>query len=248
MRRAVFTGLLLALAPVGLTIGAVSAVSATTTTSTTTTTVPLVCSGTTLPTTGTTLQPPPGCVPILTTTSTTTTTTTSLPSAVTTVPEGCALPPVAQAVFVGRVASMDEVAAVFDIEQVRAGSLEGYATGETVKVRYGTDVKYLKKGARYIVGAAPDQISLKLSSTVRDSADLFGGAEVAGSNKKCPQFEAAARTLHIDGSAVDTGILVQLAEQPLRLVVALVAPPIMVIAALVALVWVRRGTRPQLRR
>lgn len=250
MRRSIVTGVLLALVPVSLMAAAASAATTTTTTTTTsstTTTVPLVCSGTTLPVTGTTLQPPPGCVPVLTTTTTSSTTTSSLPSAVTTVPEGCALPPTAQAVFVGTVQSVDEVSAVFAVEQVRAGSLEGYATDNVVRVRYGTDVKYLQKGSRYIVGAAPDGISLKLSSTVRDSAELFGGAEVAGSNRKCPVFEAAARTLHTDGSAIRTGIFVQLADQPWRLALALVAPPALVIGGLVALVWLRRGARPRRR-
>lgn len=248
MRRTFVTGMLLAFVALGIAGTAASAATTSTTSttsSTTTTTVPIVCSGTTLPVTEPTVTLPPGCVPVLTTTTTTSTTTTTLPSAVTTVPEGCALPPTAQAVFVGTVDSTDEVSATFTVEQIRAGSLEGYATDGSVRVRYGTDVKYLDKGARYIVGTAPDQISLKLSSTVRDSAELFGGAEVAGSNKKCPQFEAAARTLHIDGSAINTGIFVQLAAQPWRLALAFVAPPAMVVAGLVALVGLRRGARPR---
>ena len=234
----------MAAAPIALSVAAVSAATTTTSsTTTTTTTVPLVCSGTTLPSTGTTLVPPPGCVPVLTTTTTSSTTTSSLPSAVTTVPEGCALPPVAQAVFIGTIESVDNVSAVYRVEQLRAGSLEGYESGGTVKVRYGSDVRHLRKGSRYIVGTAPDQISLKLASTVRDPADLFGGAEVAGSNRQCPRFEAAARTLHIDGSSIDTGLFARLTDQPWRLALALVAPPVMVVAALVALVWLRRGTR-----
>lgn len=79
------------------------------------------------------------------TSSTTTSTTTTVPTAVTTVPEGCALPPVAQAVFVGSIASLDPVAAVFTVTQVRAGTLDGYINGNSVEVRYGRDVKYLKR-------------------------------------------------------------------------------------------------------
>jgi len=248
MRRSFLSGSLIALIPIAVGAAAVSAAGTTTTSTSSTTTVPIVCSGTTLPITSSTLTLPPGCVPVLTTTTTSSTTTSSLPSAVTTVPEGCALPPVAQAVFVGRVESTDKVSAVFTVEQIRAGSLEGYATDNTVKVRYGTDVKYLDRGTSYIVGVAPDAISLKLSSTVRDSAELFGGAEVVGSNKKCPEFEAAARTLHVDGTSVNTGLFVQLARQPLRLALALLAPPVLVLAGLVALVWVRRGARPRMRR
>ncbi len=201
---------------------------------------PLAASGATTTTSTTTTVP----VLVTTTTTTTTTTTSTLPSAVTTVPEGCALPPTAQAVFVGKVLSKDPVSVVYEVWQMRAGSLEGYLANNQVEVRYGSDVKYLKKGSSYIVGANPDAVSLKLSSTVRDSAELFGGAEVAGSNKKCPVFEAAARTLHTDGSVISTSILGKLFEQPWRIAVALVLPPVLVLMGLVGLVWLRRGTKP----
>ena len=181
-------------------------------------------------------------IPVLTTT--TSTTTSSLPSAVTTVPEGCALPPSAQAVFVGMVTAKDVATATFDVQQVRSGTLDGYmGAGNTVTVRYGRDVKYLNKGDSYIVGVELDQVTLKLASTVRDSAELFGGAEVAGSNTKCRAFEAAARTLHIDGTAINSGLFVKLFEQPWRILVAFVVPPVLVFFGLVGLVWLKRGTR-----
>ena len=177
------------------------------------------------------------------TTSTTTSTTTTVPTAVTTVPEGCALPPVAQAVFVGTIASLDPVAAVFTVTQVRAGTLDGYINADSLEVRYGRDVKYLKKGKTYIVGVALDSVTSKLSSTIRDSNELFGGAEVAGSNVRCPKFEAAARTLHSDGTSIDSGLFVTIFDQPLRLLAALVLPTLLVFLALLALVWFRRGIR-----
>jgi hypothetical protein len=159
------------------------------------------------------------------------------------VPEGCALPLVAQAVFIGTVASLDPVAAVFTVTQVRAGTLDGYINGNSVEVRYGRDVKYLKKNTTYIVGVALDSVTLKLSSTVRDSNELFGGAEVVGSNTRCPKFEAAARTLHNDGTSIDSGLFVTIFDQPARLFAALVLPTLLVILALLALVWFRRGMR-----
>ena len=177
------------------------------------------------------------------TTSTTTSTTTTVPTAVTTVPEGCALPPVAQAVFVGTIASLDPVAAVFTVTQVRAGTLDGYINADSLEVRYGRDVKYLKKGKTYIVGVALDSVTSKLSSTIRDSNELFGGAEVAGSNVRCPKFEAEARTLHSDGTSIDSGLFVTIFDQPLRLLAALVLPTLLVFLALLALVWFRRGMR-----
>ena len=177
------------------------------------------------------------------TSSTTTSTTTTVPTAVTTVPEGCALPPVAQAVFVGTVASLDPVAAVFTVTQVRAGTLDGYINADSLEVRYGRDVKYLKKNKTYIVGVALDSVTLKLSSTVRDSNELFGGAEIVGSNTRCPKFDASARTLHVNGTSIDSGLFVTVFDQPVRLIATLVLPTLLVFLALLALVWFRRGMR-----
>lgn len=221
MRRAIIATTLVVLF---LGIGAPALVSAETTT---TTEVPIAVVSTTSTSTS----------------STTTSTTTTVPTAVTTVPEGCALPLVAQAVFIGTVASLDPVAAVFTVTQVRAGTLDGYINGNSVEVRYGRDVKYLKKNKTYIVGVALDSVTLKLSSTVRDSNELFGGAEVVGSNTRCPKFEAAARTLHNDGTSIDSGLFVTIFDQPVRLFAALVLPTLLVILALLALVWFRRGMR-----
>ena len=190
--------------------------------------------------------PPTTLVGATTTTSSTTTsstTTTTLPSAVTTVPEGCALPPVAQAVFVGVITKRDAVSATFKVSQVRAGSLEGYLTNDSTEVRYGADAKYLDKGKAYIVGVALDSVTLKLSSTIRDAAEIFGGAEVVGSTKQCPKFDAAARTLHIDGTSISSGLFDKFFDQPLRLVIVLVLPTLLVVMMLVGLVWFRRGIR-----
>ena len=223
MRRTIIATALVALF---LGIGAPALVSAETTTTTTVVPDVLVVSTSTS-----------------STTTSTTSTTTTVPTAVTTVPEGCALPLVAQAVFIGAVASLDPVAAVFSVTQVRAGTLDGYINGNSVEVRYGRDVKYLKKNQTYIVGVALDSVTLKLSSTIRDSNELFGGAEVAGSNVRCPKFDAAARTLHSDGTSIDSGLFVTIFDQPLRLLVALVLPTLLVFLALLALVWFRRGMR-----
>jgi hypothetical protein len=180
-----------------------------------------------------------------TTSTTSSTTTTTLPSAVTTVPEGCALPPVAQAVFVGVITTRDAVSATFKVSQVRAGSLEGYLTNDSTEVRYGADAKYLNKGEQYIVGVALDSVTLKLSSTIRDAAEIFGGAEIVGSTKQCPKFDAAARTLHIDGTSISSGLFDKFFDQPLRLAIVLVFPTLLVVMALAGLVWFRRGTRRQ---
>lgn len=231
---------ILFVAAVALLFGAPSVVSgATTTTTPPTTTVPVACPPVLDP--SVTTVPVIGCV--IATTTTTTTTTTTLPVAATTVPEGCALPPVAQAVFKGTITSVDTVSAVFTVDQLRAGSLDGYATNNEVSVRYGSDAKYLVVGETYLVGVAQDSVTLRLTSTLRDQPELFGGAEVAGSQRQCPEFEAAARTLNEDGSSIPTGLLDKLFEQPWKLAAALLLPPALVLSALFAAVWFRRGLK-----
>lgn len=168
--------------------------------------------------------------------------TTTLPSAVTTIPQGCPSRPQASAVFIGELVERGPVTAVFSVEQLRTGSLEGHQQGTRVEVRYGTDVKFLDVGTRYIVGVAPDPISGRLESSVRDSADVFGGAEIAGSNTRCPEFEQAARTLTIDAQAVPAGVFTGFFDQPWRIALALVVPPVIVVLALLAAVWVRRAS------
>ena len=219
-------------------LGSSGTAQAVTTTTTTTTT-----SSTVVPVTPEDPGATSTTVDTTTTSSTTTSTTTTLPSAVTTVPEGCPLPPTAQAVFVGTVQSIDPVSATFVVSQVRAGSLEGYAASTSVEVRYGGDVKFLERGGEYLVGVALDPVTQKLSSTVRDPADLFGGNEVAGGGEQCPRFEAAARTLHTDGSSIESGVFSNFFSDPLRLLAALVVPSALVFVLLLGLVWARRAAR-----
>lgn len=138
---------------------------------------------------------------------------------------------------------MSSSTVTYSVTQVRAGSLDGYLSGDSVEVRYGNDSKYLDLDKTYIVGAAQDPVTLKLFSTVRDGAELFGGAQVAGSSSACPEFEAAARTLHSDGTAIESGIFVGLWDEPWRVALAFVVPPLLVLMAMLGVVWYRRGLR-----
>ncbi|MFN5601622.1 MAG: hypothetical protein ACK48T_05815 [Acidimicrobiaceae bacterium] len=222
-------------------LSAPAVVSSATTTTSPSTTIPVLCPPAGDP--SVTTVPIVGCVNPVVTTTTTTTTTTTLPIAATTVPEGCALPPVAQAVFKGTLQSVDPVSAVFRIDQLRAGSLDGFAANNTVEVRYGSDAKYLTVGSTYLVGVEQDSVTLRLTSTLRDQPELFGAAEVAGTQNKCPEFEAAARTLNVDGTTIPTGLLDKLFEDPWKIAMAVLLPPVLVLVALVALVWFRRGVK-----
>lgn len=222
-------------------LSAPAVVSSATTTTSPSTTIPVLCPPAGDP--SVTTVPIVGCLNPVVTTTTTTTTTTTLPIAATTVPEGCALPPVAQAVFKGTLQSVDPVSAVFRIDQLRAGSLDGFAANNTVEVRYGSDAKYLTVGSAYLVGVEQDSVTLRLTSTLRDQPELFGAAEVAGTQNKCPEFEAAARTLNVDGTTIPTGLLDKLFEDPWKIAMAVLLPPVLVLVALVALVWFRRGVK-----
>lgn len=191
----------------------------------------------------TTTVPASTMAPPLQSTTSTSTSSTTLPSAVTTVPEGCDAPSTALAVFIGSVRTLSDTTAVYDVKQIRAGSLEGYVSEGTVEVRYGRDAKFLEEATTYIVGVIPDPVTLRLSSSIHDAAKLFGGADVAGANTVCPVFEEAARTLHIDGTAIDSGIFSQLFESPWRIIAALLIGPACVFLLLFAAVKVRQGVK-----
>lgn len=161
----------------------------------------------------------------------------------------CPARPTAVGVFVGVLQSRDDITATFRVVQVRAGSLEGYATNTTntlVDIRYGNDVKFLSVGESYLVGAGTDAATLVLSSSVRKSEALFGGNEVAGVDngaKNCPRLEDPVRTLHIDGSSIDSGIFTSFFSRTGALAVAIIAPALLFLGLLIALVLGRRAIR-----
>jgi hypothetical protein len=129
------------------------------------------------------------------------------------VPSGCPVLPTPVAVFVGTVAAADTTTARFAVQQIRAGSLDGYAVDTIVDVRFDDDIRFLHTGQQYLVGAAPDPVTHVLHSKVRLPAPLFGGDAVIGvddSDVRCPRVEDGVKTLMVDGSEVDTGVLTPL--------------------------------------
>ena len=129
------------------------------------------------------------------------------------VPAGCAAPPAPVAVFVGTLAASDTTTGRFAVQQIRAGSLDGYAVNTIVDVRFDDDIRFLRAGQQYLVGAIPDPITRVLRSKVRLPAPLFGGDAVIGVNDTdvhCPRVEDGVKTLLVDGSDVDTGVLAPL--------------------------------------
>ncbi|HEY4610584.1 MAG TPA: hypothetical protein VIH06_15315, partial [Ilumatobacteraceae bacterium] len=129
------------------------------------------------------------------------------------VPAGCFAPPLPVAVFVGTLAASDATTGRFAVQQIRAGSLDGYAVDTIVDVRYDDDIRFLHVGEQYLVGAIPDPITGVLKSKVRVPAPLFGGDAVIGLNDtdvSCPRVEDGVKTLLVNGRDVDTGVLAPL--------------------------------------
>ncbi|MFM7746216.1 MAG: hypothetical protein ACKO8T_11255 [Actinomycetota bacterium] len=179
----------------------------------------------------------------------------TVPSATTTVPVGCPPAPVSRAVFVGKVKVLDATQALYELVRLRSGSLAGYSTEvpnvdgtvvTEVGIYYGRDVKFLEVGDSYLVGTALDATTGRIFSRVTEEAPLFGGNEVADINNSgvvCPNFADVARTLNVDGTSVESGVLSGLSGESDRIILALVIPAGLVLLGLVTLVLIRRSLR-----
>ena len=154
------------------------------------------------------------------------------------IPSGCPAAPSPVAVFVGTLAAADATTGRFAVQQVRAGSLDGYAVDTIVDVRFDDDIRFLHTGQQYLVGASPDPITQVLHSKVRLPAPLFGGDAVIGvddSDVRCPRVEDGVKTLLVDGTEVDTGVLTPLKTAKLSLAKAIVKPLAVAFIVLVVL-------------
>lgn len=160
------------------------------------------------------------------------------------VPPGCAAPPPAALVFVGRVSAVSATAARFEVDRVLAGSAEDWQVAAgLIDVVYGDERRFLDEGTDYVVGAAVDPATGELRSAVRAPEPMFGGDAVIGMNDsdvECPVVEDPVRTLRLDGAAVDSGVLTPLDGQGPRLVRAVLLPLGVAFAILVALVLLKQ--------
>lgn len=154
------------------------------------------------------------------------------------VPPGCPTPTPAAAVFVGRLESVDARTGRFSVEQMRAGSLAAFQVGALVDVDYDDETRFLEPGSRYLVGVAVGPVTGRLVSKVREPAPRFGGNQVVAldpTTSECPVVEDPVRTLNVDGSSVESGVLTPLFEEPMRLLRAVLLPAAWALALLVAL-------------
>jgi hypothetical protein len=158
------------------------------------------------------------------------------------VPAGCTAPAPPHVVFVGKVVDVDYRSAQFEIEKVRAGTADPFATGNRVNIRYGLDAQYLDEGERYLVSAPVDPDLGLLVSRVTAPVENFGGDEVIGvseSDVNCPRFDDPLRTLHLDGTAIDAGLTDPFWRAKLRLLGALVVPVAVAFGVIFLLATVR---------
>ncbi|MEY2445444.1 MAG: hypothetical protein QOE00_2024, partial [Ilumatobacteraceae bacterium] len=142
----------------------------------------------------------------------------------------------------GTLAASDATTGRFAVEQIRAGTLDGYAVETIVDVRFDDDIRFLRPGQEYLVGVLPDPIIGGLRSKVRVAAPLFGGDAVIGvndTNVRCPRFEDGVKTLRPDGTEVDTGVLAPLKTAKRSLLKAVLKPLVIAVAVLVVLVAIK---------
>lgn len=160
------------------------------------------------------------------------------------VPAGCPTPDPAAVVFVGTMVGKDDIAQVvrFRIDQLRAGSGSPWAIDGLIDVRYGDDYRFLDEDEQYLIGAGFDPVYGALSSTVRPAEPMFGGNDVVGVNDvalTCPKIDDPVRTLNVDGTGIDSGVLSLLTEDRRLLLATLAVPTALVFATLLALVLLK---------
>lgn len=157
------------------------------------------------------------------------------------VPPGCETPDPAAVVFVGTMTGKDDVTQVvrFRIDQLRAGSAAPWAIDGLIDIRYGDDYRFLDNGEQYLIGAGFDPVYGALASTVRPAEPTFGGNDVIGVDDlavTCPTIDDPVRTLNLDGTSVDSGVMSLLTEDRRLLLATVAVPAALVFATLLALV------------
>ena len=162
----------------------------------------------------------------------------------TTVPVGWDPPVPPQAVFTARLVVADARTGRFQVDEVQAGSLEGYRVGGLVDVDFLDDTRYLEIGRDYLVAADVVPVTGRLHSKVKPTPQLFGGDQVVGVDDAtvvCPTYDDPIITRMIDGTPVETGLLTPLLEDKRDLLWSVAKPALIVVAVLIGLVLVKRA-------
>lgn len=158
------------------------------------------------------------------------------------VPIGCAAPPAPHIVFVGTVVERDVRTIRYRIDTIRYGRSDPFAGGDRIDVRYGLDAQYLHDGETYLVSALVDPDLGVLISRVTDPIENFGGDDVIGvseSDVNCPDLEDPMRTLHLDGTDIDAGLLSPFLDAKFRILGAFLLPSALAVGAIFLLASLR---------
>ena len=160
------------------------------------------------------------------------------------IPVGCPVPDQADAVFTGTMIGKDDITQVvrFRIDQLRAGSVDPWAINGLIDVRYGPDYRFLSTGEQYLIGTRLDPAFGVPVSTVRPPEPTFGGNDVVGVDDiavDCPALDDPTRTLQVDGTSIDSGVLSLITDDRRLLLATLAVPTAIVFAVLLALVLLR---------
>jgi len=155
--------------------------------------------------------------------------TTSILATTTTKPPECkdVVPPTV--VFVGTVTGTSGITARYAVAEVRSGEL-----GATrVQVEYPDDIRFVKDGRQYVVGAWLDPATNQLVSKVRPPRDL-------DPDDPCILQDQVV-TRNLDGSAVDTGLLSGLSGKGWNIAWAFLLPTLIALGLLTVLVLFKRA-------
>lgn len=158
------------------------------------------------------------------------------------IPTGCTPPTQPHIVFVGRVVDRDVRSIRYRIESIRYGRPDPFAGDDRIDVRYGLDAQYLQDGEEYLVSAVVDPDLGVLVSRVTSPIEHFGGDEVIGvseSDVDCPAFDDPMRTLRLDGSSIDGGVLSPFFDARVRILGSLLVPAGVALAAVFLLASLR---------
>ena len=159
------------------------------------------------------------------------------------VPEGCTAPAAPHVVFVGEVVDRDYRTIRYEIDRIRAGNPDPFGfDDDLIDVRYGLDAQYLDDGQTYLVSAVVHPDLGLLTSRVADPIENFGGDEVIGVSETdiaCPEFDDPMRTLHLDGTRIETSLLQPFFEARLRVLGAVLIPLGVAFGAIFALATFR---------
>lgn len=159
------------------------------------------------------------------------------------VPEGCSAPTAPHVVFVGEVVDRDYRTIRFEIDRVRAGDPAPFGfDDDLIDIRYGLDAQYLDDGETYLVSAVVHPDLGLLTSKVTDPIENFGGDEVIGVSETdvdCPAFDDPMRTLHVDGTTIETSLLQSFFDARVRILGAILIPIGVAFGAIFALATFR---------